>query len=256
MKTLLLLTLSTIGIFSVSKSQNLELVADINKATADPTTTTAPEHFVEFGGELYFSGVQNGLGRELLRYNGSNIQLVADLNPTGSSNPSNFTVLDGKLYFTIHFSNSDNMRLMEFDGVNTPVEVYNINATNRESYPRPHVYNGNLYFAAFNNGFWDLVSYNSNSGAAIVSSTSGVDYFSAIRGITTLNGLLWYYADGLGFLSYNGNGSPALMSNSGNFTNVLSIVPFNGFIYFVGMESTYGAELWRFDGFSSPTLVQ
>jgi ELWxxDGT repeat protein len=74
---------------------------------ASGTNSSNPMFFTEFNGELYFSATGtnvSGIGTELYKTNGTQAgtSLVMNLNPnfSGSSNPSNFTVFNGELYFT------------------------------------------------------------------------------------------------------------------------------------------------------------
>lgn len=74
---------------------------------ASGSNSSNPMFFTEFNGELYFNarGTNvSGIGNELYKTNGTQAgtSLVANLNPnfSGSSDPSNFTVFNGELYFT------------------------------------------------------------------------------------------------------------------------------------------------------------
>lgn len=124
-----------------------------------------------YAGDLYFSAYTEATGRELFRYNGTTIQLVADIAPgSASSNPKfaptdklvypemwddspdrfSFIELNGKLYFAANNGINGN-ELWSYDAAtNTAVMVWDVNAGIENSDPKFMVALGSkLYFEAY-----------------------------------------------------------------------------------------------------------
>ncbi len=232
------------------------LVEDINQAPASPAQNAIPSQFLEFNNSLFFSGVSRGSGQVLLSYDGTDISIVDETNLAGTANPRYLTEVGGKVYFLSAASSNSSMKLMEFDGVNPPLEVYDINAPFRDSYPQPYVYNGKIYFTAYTNaGDWELIGYDSSTGTSVISSSSGSSNYCSVRGITSINSLLYFYVDGIGFFTYNGIGAPSLSSSSSVFAAVSAFQQFNNAIYFAAFQAPNGLELWKYDGSLAPAPV-
>ncbi|GEM_PF-970987 len=143
------------------------VLADVN-----PSGSSEPAWMTVYDGDLYFSAYTATTGRELYRYDGSSVQLVADIAVgTASSNPHyapdaagalvgisdygtpgrfSFTEFNGKLYFAAD-DGTDGMELWSFDAAtNTAALVWDVNPGTGGS--DPHfltVYNGRLYFTAY-----------------------------------------------------------------------------------------------------------
>ena len=92
----LFVLISSCLIFCESASgQSLELVLDLNPGARG----SSPSFLTPFRGDIYFranSGLQNV---ELWRFDGTTAAQVADINPTGSSTPTDLTVADDTLFF-------------------------------------------------------------------------------------------------------------------------------------------------------------
>jgi len=142
-------------------------------ANINATGSSEPAWLTVYQGDLYFSAYTETTGRELFRYDGSTVQLVADiaagsvsshpnydptdyrpvlreLNDIGT--PGRFSMMeyDGKLYFAANDGVNGN-ELWSYDAAtNTAVMVWDINAGGGDS--DPHfltVYNNRLYFTAY-----------------------------------------------------------------------------------------------------------
>jgi ELWxxDGT repeat protein len=92
-------------------AQNVELVEELNPAERG----TGPTFIISYLGQLYFRADSGSAGMELMRYDGTNVSLAADINPSGSSDPTEFTANAGVLYFTAD-DGTHGQRLWSFDG--------------------------------------------------------------------------------------------------------------------------------------------
>jgi ELWxxDGT repeat protein len=85
----------------------------------------APEELITYNGLLVFSAQNSEVGRELFAYNGSSINLVADIQPGAvGSEPGDFIVYQGDLYFSATTSGAGE-ELWRFDGSNVEM-VYDL----------------------------------------------------------------------------------------------------------------------------------
>jgi ELWxxDGT repeat protein len=76
------------------------LVADVNRIAVDAGST--PDHFVTFGGAVYFNAADALHGEELWRSDGTEAGTipVIDLKPGGGSFPGYFRVFQKRLFFS------------------------------------------------------------------------------------------------------------------------------------------------------------
>lgn len=124
---------------------------DINPGTSGSFQYRSdPGGFAEFNGFVYFAARDNSFGRELWRTDGTaaNTTRVEDINPgSGSSNPTELTVVDSELFFVANDGSTDT-ELWKTDGTTTqPVEDIRVGVTT--SNPRDLVdFGGTLYFSA------------------------------------------------------------------------------------------------------------
>ncbi|MDW7773529.1 MAG: hypothetical protein SCH71_11640 [Desulfobulbaceae bacterium] len=213
------------------------LVADIN-----PTGDSYPRSFAIFNSKLYFSAYDRINGRELWVFDGTNAPtmvadintIVADIYTGGSSIPSGLTVYNSKLYFSAD-DGINGTELWVYDGVNPPSMVANINPNqdiNDPNYgnsdPRNlKVYNSKLYFSA-----------NDGSNGSELWVYDGVNPPSMVANINPES----YVYDGGSYMS-QGSSEPS------------SLTIFKSKLYFSANDGTNGAELWVYDGNTTPTMA-
>ncbi|MBD2462746.1 pre-peptidase C-terminal domain-containing protein [Oscillatoria sp. FACHB-1407] len=242
-----------------------ELVRDINPGAA----SSSPFDFVNYNGQLYFAAT-DALGRELWRTDGASdvttavTQRVADINPTGSSNPADLTVVGNTLFFAADDGLLGN-ELWSYDGQAANL-VRNINPTG-SSNPFDLVnFNNTLYFSADDGGILGRELYQSTGTAASTrlfvnlragsesSSPSELErvgnffYFVADDGI---RGRELYRSDG----TVNGTTlvSDINPGSSGSSpTDLLSVN--DSVLYFSALTSTAGRQLFRSGGTVQNTI--
>lgn len=126
-----------------SFSQTPELVKDIQPGTLP----CSAYDFTAYNGKVYFKASDVGYGdnSELWVTDGTEAgtQKVTEINPTGGSNPGNFTELNGMLYFTAYSSSVANNSLYATDGDTVyrvkDIGVYGLTTFNGKLYFRGHL---------------------------------------------------------------------------------------------------------------------
>lgn len=180
-----------------------------------------PQHFVEYGGRLYFNAnCQSGQGSELYRLNaaGTGSELAAMIYPNNGSSPESFAVLGNKLYFSA-YDGVHGRELWSYDGA-SPALVADICLGGQYASSNPNgmtAYNGSLYFSATNgtSGYelWRLDGTNAEMVAEINPTPNP------------------------------GNGDDFLMDSSPTGFTV-----YRGVLYFSADDGVHGRELWSYDG--------
>jgi len=155
--------------FPLGDPMNAGTASIVQDLTGD-ATRSEPCWLTVYNGELYFSAYTETTGRELFRYDGSSITLVADINPgPASSNPKyapdevspfwfemweddpsglSLTVFNGKLFFAAD-DGMNGIELWSYDGTSANLE-WDVHAGAGSSDPRfLTVLNGKLYFTAY-----------------------------------------------------------------------------------------------------------
>jgi ELWxxDGT repeat protein len=218
---LLTATLTTFG------GGELRLLADLNPGAVG----SFPSNITVFANSVYFGAYTLETGRELFRYDGTNITLVADINETkddmgggvmegNDSLPSWLTPFNGALYFSA-YDPRRGAELWKLNGT-VPARVADIS---------PDVNDTPKFFP---NSSWP----------AELTVLNNALYFSANSGTTIDNYELWKF-DGVS-TSRVANIYPDLGTNYSSFPNGLSA--FNGALYFMVNDGSHGYELWKHDG--------
>jgi len=222
---------------------------------------------------ILFSGENTVNGNELFKYDvgANNAVLVKDIIPLNggeNSNPRNFTLFNGEIYFTANngFStsvddNENGTELWKSDGTTAGTEmVGDINlAPGESSSPQElFVFDNELYFSAFEptNGqeVW-RTNTNINDGSVVLelahdinTNNSGQDS-SSPRNFLAVNGLLIFGANG-------GDNARRVWVSDGTTTTLLNNVAeitsdifSNGTnAFFSANDGTNGSEPWISDG--------
>lgn len=144
------------------------LEADINEGW----DSSWPSHLKEYQGNLYF-GADDGIhGNELWKYDGSQAELVSNIEIEHiGSDPKWFTEYNGGLFFYAgHFSGHGRLWKIEGDSLVEAAEV--------EDAEQLTVYNGRLFFSARDNLEVELWCYDGNDAyrVADINSGSGSSY--------------------------------------------------------------------------------
>lgn len=97
------------------------MLRDVNPGALSGVPSVAGSSFRTLGSSLYFVADGGGGNFELWTSDGTTTSLVADLNPAGSSNPSNLTPFGNRLYFTA--ADASGRRLYRTNATGTGVEL-------------------------------------------------------------------------------------------------------------------------------------
>ncbi|UBM58755.1 hypothetical protein LAG90_18300 [Marinilongibacter aquaticus] len=182
-----------------------------------------PQHFVEYGGELFFSATDGSTGMELWKTDGtqSGTVLLKDIVPGSvGSSPMGLTAAGSKFYFSAR-------------DLTHGTELWSSDGTAGNTQMVRDVYTG------------------SGSGQPMALTAMGNSvYFFANEGV---HGVELWKSDGSGGgtqLVKDVNPGPA-----GQSTGLLSTGTANGYLFFVADDGTHGMEVWQSDGTAGNTLL-
>jgi ELWxxDGT repeat protein len=235
-----------------ARGDTVELALDLNPGPRG----SGPSYLVAYKGEIYFrsnSALQNV---ELWRFDGTTAAQVGEINPTGSSDPTDLTVANDTLYFGAN--DGTGQRLWSWDGTTLSKVAGAVSVQNPEEFI---AFKGDLYFRGtrFSDVGTELFRWNGTTLTVI-------DIYSG-----TGSGYPQHFAEYNGALYFSANGQPGEGSelwrydgtalskageniNPGNGSAPAWLTVFQGRLYFTAYNPAYGNELWSFDGAAS-TLV-
>jgi ELWxxDGT repeat protein len=271
MKKLLLML--TAFFLAQANAQQLELAADINTdGYAFSQFNSRPSGFTEFNNKLYFSARGPKTGQELFSYDGTDVELVADINQGLSglnydnSYPKKLTVINNKLYFIATQAN-DSAYLYSYDGTGVPTVITKLETqANYAGNVDLISFNNKIYFDTYNSvadmrTIWEYDGTNTPSVLLTEASTS-ISY--GYRAFIELAGKLYFYKNGTQafnsrYYVYDGVNPPSTAPNSSSIFNPTDgAIVYNNKIYFNSYENqgnTTGYELWSYDGVNVPSVV-
>lgn len=206
-------------------AQGARLIADLNPGPVG----SYPSNFTTFAGSLYFGAYTQATGFELFKFDGTNVSLVADINPTvddigfgvlegNDSIPDWFTEMEGVLYFSA-FEPRRGAELWSYDGM-TATRVSDISPDANDT----------------------IKFLPNNSWPQHLTVLDGVLYFSATTRTNPENYELWQF-DGT-TVRQTADIHPDATGNSSSYPT--GLIAFNGGIYFMADNRTNGWELFRY----------
>jgi ELWxxDGT repeat protein len=190
------------------------------------------------------------------------VRRVAEINTTGSSNPSGFTIYNNELYFAA--DDGSGLEVWKTDGTAAgTIMVHNINAEANPSPSAPSnftVFNSMLYFSASeSNTINREVWYTDGTTAASIeinpAGSANPDYFAVF------NGILYFSAtdgtDGIQLWSSGGStASPITIGiNLPIGIKPMYLKEYNSKLYFTANNGINGLELWETDGTEPNTTM-
>ncbi len=262
-----------------STSMLVDLNATGYSSINQTSITSNPLNLTVVGGnKLFFTATDNGIvlqagqhGQELWMYDGTTVQLVKDINPTGtpagtaSSSPSNLVDVNGTLYFTAT-DGVNGVELWKSDGTSGgTVMVKDIYAGATSSNPVNLTnLNGTLFFAATDaaNGLELWKSDGTSAGTVLVANIMAGATGSSITSLTNVNNTLFFAANngttGLELWKSDGTGAgTVLVKDILAGTTGSSLANFKAIgntLYFSATDGTTGVELWKSDGTLAGTV--
>jgi LPXTG-site transpeptidase (sortase) family protein len=235
---------------------------------------SSPSYMTVFNGELYFAADDGTHGKELMKYDGSSVSLVADINTEwvgADSSPSYLAVYNGALYFQAD-GGTNGVELWKYTGSGVPTENdlrpgnMWVGGPAYSSDPMYlTVYNGELYFQASDGGSegYELWKYNSTTDTASLAADIRAGFDSSPQYLAVYNGALYFTADGGtngGYVGYElwkydsttDTATLAAEINPDGDSNPAYLTVYNGALYFRAngglTPGIVGQELWKFDG--------
>lgn len=244
--------------------QGTFMIQDINPGSGDSVATTSALTSTAVNGTVFFQANDGANGVELWKTTGApgSAQLVANINPSGGSNPGNLTNVNGTLFFTAN-DGSSGTEVWRSDGTSGGTfRVADIAPGPASSFPFYLTnLNGTLLFEA-NDGINGPALWASNGSSG---GTTAIRYFDPFTGtpadLVNVNGTVFFAgddgqtgaelwrSDGTSFGTFevkdiNPGPVPAFFTNFNepDLTNV------NGTLYFSADDGTHSFQLWRSDG--------
>lgn len=238
-------------------AKELYLVADTNPGSAS-SNVFAPK---SYNGKLYYSATTPETGREFFVFDGTSVQLVADLNPgpaNGAYDSSGVVGVYGGKLLLIADNGTTGWELYTYDGTTISL-LLNARSGTAHSYPANFAeYNGKLYFAASIDldgqaygWVWDYTSAPQRLSTVYPSYTR--QYFSnpAVVGSD-----LYFNSRVIGMTTkltkFDGTTFTELTTNAGSISQNAS---FGSKLLYSGIASGAGAEPWIFDGTTDSQLA-
>ncbi|MBW4583446.1 MAG: tandem-95 repeat protein, partial [Tildeniella nuda ZEHNDER 1965/U140] len=255
---------TTNATISVNVTNGPALVKDINptqNATATGTNSATPNNLTAVGSTLFFSANDGVSGVELWRSDGTDTgtSQVADLNATpdtsGSSNPSNLTVIGNTLYFTANNSfRGTELWKADLTGATSPSIVRDIRSGSGSSNPRNLVnFNGTLYFEA-DDGSGLVLWKTDGTTANTVKVETTVGYSQPGLLVAAGNTLYFTASNGNQLWRINSEGTQTtLLQDIGSGAGITNLVAIGNTLFFTATDSSNGMELWRSDGTTAGT---
>ncbi len=193
------------------------------------------------------------LGLQAQECQNTSPNLFMDLNPNGSSSPSNFYEFNNRLYFSaIHEQGGRELWVVNSSGAGNFIDINPTGSSN----PRNFIsFNGNLYFTA-NDGIHGIelwvtngtdagtqmimdIEPNGGSNPAHLTVFNNRLYFSAHQGFSGRE--LWV-------MDADENVQLFCEFNSAESGNPHELTVYNNHLYFAYDDGSFGVELWRTDG--------
>ena len=158
-----------------------------------------PGQMIEFGNQLFYSAEFPGVGRELGRYNPTDnvFELVANIHPSDNSNPSDFVIGGGNLYFAASDGQS-NSQLWRYVPLTDTVENVIYQSPNQvfPSIRFLYYHDGKCYFQGYTQATGDelfAIDLGSNTLLSIPEVYPGIAS-SSPAGFVALGGKLYFSA--------------------------------------------------------------
>jgi ELWxxDGT repeat protein len=234
------------------------MVKDINAGAASTTMSS----FANINGTLYFNARTSQAGSELWKSDGTaaGTVMIRDLYPgvetSGlgagtpfSGNPTDFTYMNGYVYFTASEGPVLNRRkLWRTDGTEAGTTIVsNVNSVTSPLYNLIAI-NNVLYFTIYR-GIYETELWKSDgtpAGTVQVAIISGFDAFTQPH---AYNGLLYFISEGLWRSDGTAAGTYTLKHRDYSYpSNPELLTISNNQLFFTGYDATNGWELWKSNG--------
>lgn len=256
---------SASGATGGTKLWQYDSLAGTSLAPGSAAQAGNPEELTAYGGNLYYRAFRSNIGVELWRFDGVN-QTPIDLFPgSGSSYPQHFIQYNGQLHFNANGTPGQGTELWRYNGGGMPTEVARIYPNNGSSPEQFAVYQGQLYFSAYDGAHGrELWRYNGSTASMAADIVPGGTYSSSNpSGMVVYGDKLYFAADdgihGYELWSFDGTNArmvaeinPTLDPGNGDTflmdSSPAELTVWNDVLYFSANDGEHGRELWSYDG--------
>lgn len=201
-----------------------------------------------YNNAIYFTAHTGGFDYELWKSDGttSGTNRLKDINTSGSGNPSNFIVFNGKLYFTANTSSGS--RLFMSDGS----EIGTVMVSAIANYPSNLTVSGSNLFFTSGNDLWKTDGV----------STTAMGITGYPNTLTNHKGALFFSTNtgGTGYELWKTDGAISnmvkdIVPGANKSSNINHIVSYGDNIYFGAGDNSQNRELWISDGTNAGTVL-
>lgn len=249
--------------------------------------TSYPSSLVEYDDALYFVANDELQGRELFKFDGTDVSRVTNLNTDPGGNSflkyeywgmigidERLVEYQGSLYFTAFGNDGKGIQLWKYNETDGAVRVTDIIGEDLGMMPSGlTVFDNELYFYGWEyySGY-ELWKYNDTDGASQVddiwtgsSSSYGetTDFGIDVVNMAVYDNALYFAADGndgkgLELWKYDGGASATLFADinegpSGSDPDNFLVA--DGLLFFEANDGVHGEEMWQFDGTAVSMVV-
>ena len=235
--------------------------------------TSYPSSLVEYDDALYFVANDELEGRELFKFDGTNVSRVTNLNTSTGGNSflkyelrgivdidERLVEYQGSLYFAAGGDGETGVQLWKYNETDGAVRVTEISPGTGGILPSGlTVFNSELYFYGGNtaNGY-ELWKYDGTSASLVddIWTGSSSSYEAGVVNMAVYDNALYFAADGndgkgLELWKYDGGASATLFAdiNEGpNGSDPDDFLVADGLLFFEADDGIHGEEMWQFDG--------
>ena len=240
---------------------NTRMVGDLRPGAEDGLGRNDPIFAV--GGTAYFSANDGEIGAELWMSDGESIELVADINTDGVSNPRAFTLYDNGFVFSA-VSNEHGRELWYYDTSRKELtRLTDVNPGSSDSVranAQPYVDGSNIYFRANDGTGEELWSWDGSTASRVADISKAATQDSRASLLVDLNGVPILVADDgktgaeLFRLENNLQAAPIIdLLPDDAFGEKSNLVVANDLVF--AATNSFGATLWKTDGTTEGTTV-
>lgn len=230
----------------------------INLAPGD--TGSNPREMYVFNNKLYLQAFDYNSGYEPYEYDPATgtAKMLADMIPgSGSSLAIDFCSCEGKLYF-IGRDETVGTEIFMYDGTNPPTAIKDIQtgtAAGVSQIGSLKCFNKKLHFAGYDNGIYELMSYDPATDQTATISQFGTN--PNIRNLTVCAGKLFFTGQEAGFgdelYMYDGTNAPSRITDiaPGQLSSSINyLAATTHALYFSARGSEIGQELFRYSPYA------
>jgi ELWxxDGT repeat protein len=240
------------------------LVHDVRPPWATPPEFgSEPSGFIQAGNRFFFGASDLRHGRELWVSDGTQTgtRLLRDIHlGEHASDPAQFTVMDGILYFTAY--DGWTRRLWRSDGTPGGTRLVSEQGPAAEAETSHAVLNGALYFSGGESLEVGLWKTDGTAAGTVQVKDLAPNGYSSVWGLQNVNGTLYFlgYEEAHGTELWKSDGTEAGtelvvdLTPGGDSSLLSNLVELDGTLFFRVWTQGNDAQLWKTDGTAAGTV--